>query len=74
MIKDIEDCLCDKIVVKVKLVFIKDCFEVVVCENGGLFVLIGGVVVICYIDDDRSVLKCIDFDYYGFCVKMFCNL
>lgn len=77
--KDIEDRLRDKIVAKAKLAFIKDCFEAVVCENGGLFVLTGGAAVTCHINDDdddyKSALKCIDFDYYGFCSKkMFCNL
>nr|AAA66810.1 late protein [Autographa californica nucleopolyhedrovirus] len=72
--KDIEESLRDKIVAKAKLAFIKDCFEAVVCENGGLFVLTEGAAVTCHIDDDRSALKCIDFDYYGFCAKMFCNL
>ncbi|ABL75962.1 Mv-ORF10 peptide [Maruca vitrata nucleopolyhedrovirus] len=73
--KDIEDRLRDKIVARAKLSFIKECFEVVVCENdAGLFVLTGGAAVTCHIDDDKSALKCLDFDYYGLCPKAFCDL
>ncbi|AGA16173.1 hypothetical protein [Thysanoplusia orichalcea nucleopolyhedrovirus] len=63
--KDIEECLRDKIVARTKLGFLKDCFESVVCDNSGLFVLSGGAAAACHVNDSNGPLKCLDFDYYS---------
>ncbi|USC25870.1 hypothetical protein [Palpita vitrealis nucleopolyhedrovirus] len=73
-IKDIEHCLRDKIVAKTKMGFLKDCFESLVAENSGLFVLSGGAAATCHINDTNSALKCLDFDYYGVCSNMSANI
>ncbi|BAE72423.1 ORF134 peptide [Hyphantria cunea nucleopolyhedrovirus] len=66
-IKDIEDRLRNQIAAKAGADFFKNCFESVVADKSGLFVLSGGAAAACHVDNARGVcaLKCLDFDYYN---------
>ncbi|AAP29810.1 unknown [Choristoneura fumiferana multiple nucleopolyhedrovirus] len=65
-IKNMEDCLRSRIAAKAGAEFFKECFEAVVSDKSGLFVISGGAAAACHVDDGRGVLKCLDFDYYNF--------
>ncbi|AKR14216.1 hypothetical protein [Dasychira pudibunda nucleopolyhedrovirus] len=62
---DMEDRLRNRIAAKAGAKFFKACFEAVVADKSGLFVLSGGAATACHIGDNRNVLKCLDFDYYN---------
>ncbi|AGR57172.1 hypothetical protein [Choristoneura rosaceana nucleopolyhedrovirus] len=64
-IKNMEDCLRNRIAAGAGAGFFKECFESVVADKSGLFVIGGGAAAACHLDNDRGVLKCLDFDYYN---------
>ena len=63
--RDIEDCLRNRITAKAGVQFFKNCFEAVMADKSGLFVLNGGAAAACHVDEQRDMLKCLDFDYYN---------
>jgi hypothetical protein len=62
---DIEDCLRNRIAAKAGVQFFKNCFEAVMADKSGVFVLNGGAAAACHVDEQRNMLKCLDFDYYN---------
>nr|BBD50896.1 hypothetical protein [Antheraea proylei nucleopolyhedrovirus]BBD51050.1 hypothetical protein [Antheraea pernyi nucleopolyhedrovirus] len=63
--RDIEDCLRNRITANAGLQFFRECFEAVIADKSGLFVLNGGAAAACHLKNERDTLKCLDFDYYN---------